>query len=69
MDIRHVEGDRAYYRLSADEIILPKWEQFSSATHYYQTALHEVGHATGHPERIDLLPKNRSTPKVSIAVE
>ena len=53
VDIRHVEGDRAYYRLSADEIVLPKWEQFSSATHYYQTALHEVGHATGHPERMN----------------
>ena len=53
MDIRHVEGDRAYYRLKADEIVLRKWEQFSSATHYYQTALHEVGHATGHPERMN----------------
>ena len=53
VDIRQVEGDRAYYRLSADEIVLPKWEQFSSANHYYQTALHEMGHATGHPERMN----------------
>ena len=51
--IRHVEGDRAYYRMSADEIVLPKREQFQSANHYYQTALHEVGHATGHPERMN----------------
>ena len=39
--------------MSADEIILPKREQFPSANHYYQTALHEVGHATGHPERMN----------------
>ena len=53
VDIRHVEGDRAYYRLKTDDIVLPKWEQFPSANHYYQTALHEVGHATGHPERMN----------------
>ena len=53
VDIRQVEGDRAYYRLSADGIVLPKWEQFSSANHYYQTALHELGHATGHSERMN----------------
>ncbi len=53
VDIRHVKGDRAYYRLKTDDIVLPKWEQFPSANHYYQTALHEVGHATGHPERMN----------------
>ena len=53
VDIRHVEGDKAYYRLKTDDIVLPKWEQFPSANHYYQTALHEVGHATGHPKRMN----------------
>ena len=53
VDIRQVEGDRAYYRLSADEIVLPKWKQCSSDNHYYQTALHELGHATGHSERMN----------------
>ena len=53
VDIRQVEGDRAYYRLSADGIVLPKWEQFSSANHCYQTALHDLGHATGHSERMN----------------
>ena len=51
--IRHVEGDQAYYRIGTDEIILPKREQFPSANHYYQTALHEVGHGTGHPQRMN----------------
>ena len=38
--IRHVAGDRAYYNLNRDEIVLPERAQFPSANHYYQTALH-----------------------------
>ena len=33
--------------------MLPKRGQFPSANHYYQTALHELGHSTGHPERMN----------------
>ena len=51
--IRHVAGDRAYYYLGSDEIILPERGQFPSANHYYQTALHELGHSTGHPDRMN----------------
>jgi len=51
--IRHVQGDRAYYHMKRDEIVLPERGQFPSANHYYQTALHEVGHSTGHPERMN----------------
>ena len=36
--IRHVAGDRAYYNLNRDEIVLPERGQFPSANHYYQTA-------------------------------
>ena len=50
--IRHVAGDRAYYNLNRDEIVLPERGQFPSANHYYQTALHELGHSTGHPDRM-----------------
>ena len=50
--IRHVAGDRAYYHLPRDEIVLPERGQFPSANHYYQTALHEFAHSTGHPERM-----------------
>ena len=50
--VRHVAGDRAFYNLNRDEIVLPERGQFPSANHYYQTALHELGHSTGHPERI-----------------
>ena len=33
--------------------MLPERVQFPSANHYYQTALHELGHSTGHPERMN----------------
>ena len=46
-------GDRAFYNLNNDEIVLPERGQFPSANHYYQTALHELGHSTGHPERMN----------------
>ena len=51
--VRHISGDRAFYSLENDEIVLPERMQFPSANHYYQTALHELGHSTGHPERMN----------------
>ena len=51
--VRHMAGDRAFYNLNRDEIVLPERVQFPSANHYYQTALHELGHSTGHPERMN----------------
>jgi len=51
--IRHVRGDRAWYRLDQDVITLPERAQFSSADGYYVTALHELGHWTGHPSRLN----------------
>ena len=60
--VRHVAGDRAFYNLNNDEIVLPERGQFPSANHYYQTALHELGHSTGHPERM-----NRATLTQGIA--
>jgi putative DNA primase/helicase len=41
--IRHVHGDRGFYRLADDTITLPEREQFPSVGRYYATALHEVG--------------------------
>ncbi|QIN32751.1 zincin-like metallopeptidase domain-containing protein [Legionella longbeachae] len=51
--IVHSEADRAFYRLSTDSIHLPPKEQFKSAANYYATALHELGHWSGHPSRLD----------------
>nr|AGH89379.1 putative DNA primase TraC [uncultured bacterium] len=52
-NIQHVPGDRAYYRPSTDSITLPERNQFPAADAYYATALHELGHWTGHPSRLD----------------
>ncbi len=51
--VRHERGDRAYYNLQTDRVTLPEREQFATANGYYQTALHELGHATGHPSRMN----------------
>ena len=51
--IRNVNGDRAFYNMGKDEIVLPEKGQFVQSTHYYQTALHELGHSTGHRDRMD----------------
>ncbi|HAT7753348.1 TPA: DUF1738 domain-containing protein [Legionella pneumophila] len=52
-NIIHSEADRAFYRLSTDSIHLPPKEQFKSAANYYATALHELGHWSGHSSRLD----------------
>lgn len=51
--IHHEAGDRAFYRPSTDSITLPERKQFETADNYYATALHELGHWTGHPSRLD----------------
>ena len=51
--INHVQGNRAFYNLQTDKVTLPERGQFPSASHYYQTALHELGHATGHESRLN----------------
>ena len=51
--VAHVRGDRAFYNMQTDKVTLPEREQLATANGYYQTALHELGHATGHPARMD----------------
>ena len=50
--VDHVAGDRAYYDPLMDRVVLPKRSQFASQAAYTHTALHELGHATGHPSRL-----------------
>ena len=50
--IQHKPGDRAFYRPSTDTITMPDRGQFPSGDRYYATALHEMGHATGHESRL-----------------
>ncbi len=51
--IKYIEGDTAFYRPSTDHIQLPKRDQFKTADNFYATALHELGHWSGHSSRLD----------------
>ncbi len=52
-EIQYKAGDRAFYSPINDSIVLPFREQFKSQTAYYDTVLHELGHWTGHPKRMN----------------
>ena len=47
------EGQKAYYRPSTDEVVLPPSGMFRSKQAYYATQLHELSHSTGHPSRLN----------------
>ena len=51
--ISHIAGDRAVYNPAQDLITMPMRHQFDSGDRYYATLLHELGHWTGHPTRLD----------------
>lgn len=45
-------GDSAFYEPAADRVVLPERNRFEDAEAYYATAFHELGHATGHADRL-----------------
>ncbi len=49
-EIRH-GGSRAFYAPSQDRIQMPPREAFEAAERYYNVALHELTHWSGHPQR------------------
>ncbi|WP_276348978.1 zincin-like metallopeptidase domain-containing protein [Daejeonella sp. JGW-45] len=57
--IHHRAGDRAFYSPLADQITMPLREQFDEPSKYYATILHELGHWTGHTDRLDRSIMNR----------
>ena len=46
-------GSRAFYRTDTDEVHLPERADFKSMQEFYSTALHEIGHSTGHESRLN----------------
>jgi antirestriction protein ArdC len=48
-----IGGDQAFYMPSADRIQLPPQQSFYEQVNFYRTALHELGHWTGHSSRLD----------------
>jgi antirestriction protein ArdC len=51
--IIHTPTPRAYYSPIRDEIHLPPPAFFPAASRYYGTALHELGHWSGHASRLN----------------
>lgn len=51
--VHHDQNDRAFYSPAKDEIHLPAQSAFKSQASYYETSLHELGHATGHQTRLN----------------
>lgn len=49
----HEGGNRAFYSPSMDSITMPPDVDFENDYAYMSTFLHECGHATGHPSRLD----------------
>lgn len=45
-------GSQAFYRPDMDEVHLPNRDDFKSMQEFYATALHEIGHSTGHGSRL-----------------
>lgn len=58
VSIMEAEQDRAYYVPELDRITLPLRSQFESDYDYQSTALHELGHATGHSTRLNRNTRN-----------
>ncbi len=58
--ISHDQGDRAFYSRISDSIHLPVRAAFKTAGDYYGTALHELAHWTGHPQRLNRESLNES---------
>ncbi len=51
--IFHDQLDKAFYSSSKDEIHLPPKASFPQALDYYEVALHELAHWTGHSSRLN----------------
>ena len=52
-DIEHRRGNQVYYQPQEDKIVLPEPQKFRTPADYYETALHELGHWSGHKDRLD----------------
>lgn len=48
-----VGGSEAFYSPSADFVQVPPQQAFREQINFYRTALHELGHWTGHGSRLD----------------
>jgi antirestriction protein ArdC len=49
----HIGGDRAFYAPAEDYVQVPPPQAYFEPINWYRTALHELGHATGHHSRLN----------------
>lgn len=47
-----IGGDRAFYAPGPDFVMVPPPQAYFEPINWHRTALHEMGHATGHPSRL-----------------
>lgn len=48
-----IGGDKAFYASGPDYVMVPPPRTFFEPVEWYRTALHELGHATGHSSRLN----------------
>lgn len=48
-----IGGSQAYYSPAGDYVAVPEPSAFRDPINWHRTALHELGHWTGHPSRLD----------------
>jgi antirestriction protein ArdC len=48
-----IGGNRAFYNVSEDFVQVPPPAAFFEPINWHRTALHELGHASGHPSRLN----------------
>lgn len=48
-----IGGDRAFYVPALDYVQVPPPQAYFEPINWHRTALHELGHATGHPSRLN----------------
>ncbi|WEX09161.1 zincin-like metallopeptidase domain-containing protein [Chelativorans sp. AA-79] len=48
-----IGGDRAFYVPALDHVVVPPPQAYFEPINWHRTALHELGHATGHASRLN----------------
>ncbi len=51
--LRIAPSDKAYYRPSTDEVVVPQLSQYKRLEEFFSTTFHELVHSTGHISRLN----------------
>ena len=67
--VHETMSDEAYYMPALDRITVPQRNQFTNDESFCRTLLHEQGHATGHPSRLNRPSKSLKADRKAYAFE